>query len=348
MRIHETEPPQVVRMVQAAHRARSSFGVQAPSRCQGSITALHFMRHSQLLATASDASGLVKLWDVRMLDDPVADLPETLMPGEQPPHLNAVPTNCCLDACASKGVVCISEDPDGVAPARAACGALHSWLSCGLLQLLGAYDLALRCHARGNAKRRMISGFEGDAWVARVFARDVPARFEIVNCLLSTFVRDHNKLWVITSWHAGLWTLVMRRGGWGVQLYDSLRVDCTLPAVRSFHISEHVSFFSSASFSGDGRYIAATGSHGGTYIFEVRARWRLVCTPRSTAVYLGNSSIAACKCCLVHTRCSGLFCMLRSSQESCAAHKQRKNKPAEAWVPGSVVLDYGEDFMRCR
>lgn len=54
-----------------------------------------------------------------------------------------------------------------------------------------------------------------------------------------------------------------------MQLYDSLRVDCGVAAARTFHISEHTSFFSAAAFSADGRRIAATGSHGGTYIFEV-------------------------------------------------------------------------------
>lgn len=80
----------------------------------GSVTALHFMRHSQLLATAADTGGLVKLWDVRMLHAPAADLlPGDLLPGEGPPHLNVVPSNGCMDSPGAKGVVCISEDADG-------------------------------------------------------------------------------------------------------------------------------------------------------------------------------------------------------------------------------------------
>jgi hypothetical protein len=64
--------------------------------------------------------------------------------------------------------------------------------------------------------------------------------------------------------------LVMRRGGGGVQLYDATRVDCSSDASRIFHPQESLSFFSTAAFSGNGQRIAAMGTAGGTYIFDVR------------------------------------------------------------------------------
>lgn len=66
----------------------------------------------------------------------------------------------------------------------------------------------------------------------------------------------------------------MRRGGCGIGLYDATRVDCSGPPVRSFHPQEGVSFFSSASFSADGRRLAASGSLGGTYVFDVRVYYK--------------------------------------------------------------------------
>ena len=66
--------------------------------------------------------------------------------------------------------------------------------------------------------------------------------------------------------------LVMRRGGCGIGLYDATRVDCPGPPVRTYHPQEGVSFFSSAGFSADGRRLAAAGSLGGTYVFDVRAQ----------------------------------------------------------------------------
>jgi hypothetical protein len=77
---------------------------------------------------------------------------------------------------------------------------------------------------------------------------------------------------------AGLQLLVMRRGAAGVQLYDSLRVDCAACALGGFQPGEPVSFFSGAAFSADGKRIAATGSCGGTYIAEVRPARDKLCT----------------------------------------------------------------------
>ena len=82
----------------------------------------------------------------------------------------------------------------------------------------------------------------------------------------------------------------MRRGATGIQLYDSMRVDCDSSAARSYPLQEPVSFFSDAALSADARYIAATGSCGGTYIYEVR----LVCVrsfdmaARGTAIHMRN------------------------------------------------------------
>jgi hypothetical protein len=70
--------------------------------------------------------------------------------------------------------------------------------------------------------------------------------------------------------HAGLWMLVMRRGAAGVQLYDALQLDRSPPAVRAFKMPEPTSFFSDAAFSATGEHIAASGSCGGTYLFQVR------------------------------------------------------------------------------
>ena len=75
---------------------------------------MHFMRWSHLLATAADSSGVVRLWDVRMLGNAVAGLfPSDATADDDPPHLNAVPLGACLNTSDSKGVVTIAEDPGG-------------------------------------------------------------------------------------------------------------------------------------------------------------------------------------------------------------------------------------------
>jgi WD40 repeat protein len=80
----------------------------------GSITAVHFLKRSHLLATGSDLSGVVKLWDVRMLDQPLNTLPERLPPNCMPPQLNPVPIPSVMRAPRNQGVICIDEDPSGV------------------------------------------------------------------------------------------------------------------------------------------------------------------------------------------------------------------------------------------
>jgi WD40 repeat protein len=79
-----------------------------------SITSLQFLKHSCLLASASDTSSTVKLWDVRMMEDPVAFLPAELPPDTAlPPHLNMVPLSNHVDFQASSGLCHLSTDPDG-------------------------------------------------------------------------------------------------------------------------------------------------------------------------------------------------------------------------------------------
>jgi WD40 repeat protein len=87
---------------------------QQPGTAQGSVTAVHFMPYTDLLATATDASATVKLWDVRNLNSPLTDLAASLPASQQPPHLNAVAMPATLSAGKSKGVVCIKSDPQGV------------------------------------------------------------------------------------------------------------------------------------------------------------------------------------------------------------------------------------------
>jgi WD40 repeat protein len=79
----------------------------------GSITSVHFLKRSHLLATGSDLSGVVKLWDVRMLDQPLNTLPERLPPNCVPPQLNPVPLPSVMPAPRNQGVICIDEDLAG-------------------------------------------------------------------------------------------------------------------------------------------------------------------------------------------------------------------------------------------
>lgn len=105
--------------VQGAHGSRMCATTQTPGGTKhggtmdGSITAVHMMRHSELLATGSDLGGTVKLWDVRMLHASVASLPERLPGNALPPQLTAAPLPYGLPAQRHQGVVSIEEDPTG-------------------------------------------------------------------------------------------------------------------------------------------------------------------------------------------------------------------------------------------
>jgi hypothetical protein len=92
------------------------------------ITSLQFLRHCTLLASASDTTGAVKLWDVRMLDDPVAFVPAEQPAGAAPPHLNLVPLNTALPCEGQSGVVHLTSDADGALMPDAARipGCMHS------------------------------------------------------------------------------------------------------------------------------------------------------------------------------------------------------------------------------
>lgn len=80
-----------------------------------SITSLQFLKHSGLLASASDTSSTVKLWDVRMTENPVAFLSAELPVGETlPPHLNVAPLSNHLDFKATSGLCHLSTDPGGM------------------------------------------------------------------------------------------------------------------------------------------------------------------------------------------------------------------------------------------
>lgn len=102
--------------MQVAHRPRSpGSGIFSQGGTDVSITSLQFLKHSGLLASASDTSSTVKLWDVRMMEDPVAFLPAEL-PAETtlPPHLNMVPLSNHLEFKPSLSGLChLSTDSDG-------------------------------------------------------------------------------------------------------------------------------------------------------------------------------------------------------------------------------------------
>lgn len=102
--------------MQDAHPVRKHdgrAGLQPLRANRGNVTTLHFLKHSCLLASGADTSGSVKLWDVRMLNDPVTFIPATLPQGEKPPQLNVVPFNTELSVASSSAVVNLSGDPDG-------------------------------------------------------------------------------------------------------------------------------------------------------------------------------------------------------------------------------------------
>ena len=107
------------RKMQGAHGTRmydvthTPGGTKHGGALDGSITAVHILRHSELLATGSDLSGSVKLWDVRMLQAPVATLPERLPSNALPPQLIVAPLPHALQAQRHQGVVSIDEDPTG-------------------------------------------------------------------------------------------------------------------------------------------------------------------------------------------------------------------------------------------
>lgn len=101
--------------VQVAHPSRrpgSSAGLFSQANAVA-ITSLQFLRHSTLLASASDTTSAVKLWDVRMLEDPVAFLPAEQPPNRPPPHLNMAPLNTALPCDGQNGVVHLTSDTDG-------------------------------------------------------------------------------------------------------------------------------------------------------------------------------------------------------------------------------------------
>lgn len=107
---------QTATVLQDAHPVRRTdgrTGLPAFRANRGNITTLQFLKHSCLLASGADTSGSVKLWDVRMLKDPVAFIPESLPEAELPPQLNMVPLNTELGVKASSAVVNISCDPEG-------------------------------------------------------------------------------------------------------------------------------------------------------------------------------------------------------------------------------------------
>lgn len=62
----------------------------------------------------------------------------------------------------------------------------------------------------------------------------------------------------------------MRRGAAGLQLYDSLRLDCAAAPVHTMPLREPVTYFSDAAISADSKRLAVCGSFGGTYIYNVR------------------------------------------------------------------------------
>lgn len=100
--------------MQDAHPARKCGGLQPLRATRGNVTTLQFLKHSCLLASGADTSGSVKLWDVRMLQDPVAFMPASLPESEQPPQLNIVPFGHELSVNTSSAVVHLSCDPEGV------------------------------------------------------------------------------------------------------------------------------------------------------------------------------------------------------------------------------------------
>ena len=97
--------------VQVAHRPRSGSGIFSQGNV--SITSLQFLKHSGLLASASDTSSTVKLWDVRMTEDPVAFLPAEMPADSQlpAPHLNMVPLSNHLDFNSSNCLLYTSPSP---------------------------------------------------------------------------------------------------------------------------------------------------------------------------------------------------------------------------------------------
>lgn len=102
--------------MQDAHplRKQDSRGGLQPLRAnRGNVTTMQFLKHSCLLASGADTSGSVKLWDVRMLNDPVTFIPAALQQGEKPPQLNVVPFSPELAVTSSSAVVHLSGDPDG-------------------------------------------------------------------------------------------------------------------------------------------------------------------------------------------------------------------------------------------
>lgn len=103
--------------MQDAHPARtcdSRGGLQSLRANRGNVTTLQFLKHSCLLASGADTSCSVKLWDVRMLKDPVSFMPASLPESEHPPQLNIVPFGTDLAVKATSAVVHLSSDPEGV------------------------------------------------------------------------------------------------------------------------------------------------------------------------------------------------------------------------------------------
>lgn len=67
---------------------------------------------------------------------------------------------------------------------------------------------------------------------------------------------------------AGQWLAVLRRNN-TLQLYDTLRIDCGIPAVRQFEVPDGITFKSSTAFSASGDRIAVTSASGSTYLYPV-------------------------------------------------------------------------------
>lgn len=68
---------------------------------------------------------------------------------------------------------------------------------------------------------------------------------------------------------AGQWLAVLRRNN-TLQLYDTLRLDCGIPAERHINIPDGITFKSSTAFSATGDRIAVTSASGSTYVYRVR------------------------------------------------------------------------------
>lgn len=236
---------------------------------RGNVTTLQFLKHSCLLASGADTSGSVKLWDVRMLKDPVSFMPASLPESEHPPQLNIVPFNSDLTVKASSAVVHLSSDPEGVS-----LDPVHLCRAQPQAPLPVVSFHAGCSHSQGDHTCKMYTCTLDGRGEPRYTQNEVPGLLVLV---------------------AGQWLAVLRRNS-TLQLYDTLRIDCGIPAVQQLEVPDGITFKSSTAFSAAGDRIAVTSASGSTYLYPVCQPDLLLCDSHSLQTFEGELCCDAQTC----------------------------------------------------